>query len=116
MIPVTANSESNWEPCPEGKLGDFARELSEGRRRRFVTRSAVGLCWIVFLAVGIRQLLPAAELTCTETKSHIGAYFDASLDTATRKQVKQHLSDCPHCKSFYASRSANSQATRQPNV
>ncbi len=81
---VTTNQlQLALEACPEGKLGDFARELSEGRRRRFVTRSAVGLCTIVFLTVGIRQLLPAAEVTCTETKF-------TSVVTLTHRSIRRH--------------------------
>jgi hypothetical protein len=114
--PLTANAESDWAPCPAGRLGRLARDLSDRRRRRLITRGATGVCLIVLLVLSVRQMVLAPPLTCAETRSHVDAFLDETLAPTTRRQVERHLSDCPHCQAFYANQSASSSSTSGPNV
>jgi hypothetical protein len=93
-----------WSPCPPGELARLGQRLQARRQRRLflcgvaattlVTTGGGLFAWLGFRAA---HDLSFADLTCTQVHELAGAYARGELSASQRRQVRQHLVQCPRC-------------------
>ena len=104
-------SDSGWEVCPPGEIGQLGKRLRRRRDRRFLLRSTAAMAASVLLAgsgagiylAGWRDPEPErlGGITCAEFQNMAPDFLKGRLDAAKSQRCQQHLSRCPLCKPFY---------------
>jgi hypothetical protein len=111
------SSDSGWTACPPGEIERLAVRLRNRRRRRLFLRAGAAVAAAAVVGAGAwlvrgwfdRKREPNfAGITCTEVRKLAEAYLKDDLSTATREQVRQHISQCGHCASYFRALAAKS--------
>jgi hypothetical protein len=100
--------ETEWIPCPDGTIAEFAGRARLMARRRTITRvtgaSAIVALFAVtgFLVFGPK--LPIEHtyggITCSDVRSNAAAYFAETLTADVSEQIRIHLDRCGECNQF----------------
>lgn len=117
-----AETQQNWDACPDGALTRLSQNLRAARRREVMRQTAP---WIT---VGAVLVLAAAWLTwprsgaegplvCAEVMQMLPDYRANRLTGRMRKRVEVHLAGCPACRQR-AERQAEPAggSTRRPGI
>lgn len=114
IMSITSDENSLWEPCPPGELQRLGNRLGRQRRVRIAKRAAsvVALLLIavsgVYLSIGQRpeKKVPApgefnfGGITCAEIHDILPQLKDGTLEEPVLTRVRNHIDECPHCKSL----------------
>lgn len=102
---------SDWSPLPDGGLEKFASRQRASEARRIVVRSAVAAVCVLGIWGGLNYFYPGgvgdvgnrsvpihAGLACSTVRDRLPDYVRGRLSDAERKQMAQHLAECPPCE------------------
>jgi len=95
---------NEWSPCPTGAVSGMVSTLKSQRRGQKVVRTAafLGVLLLIggsLIAWGPRMMEShAGGISCSEVRQAAPAYMAGTLDVQMVEKIRQHLSECSHCR------------------
>lgn len=105
----TSLDQDGWQHCPSGQVRSMVNDLQVRRRTRCARRTATVMLCLLCIGAGYMALQPQRDdrrdyggIGCTEVHRHASAYVDGTLDPQIAAQIKRHLAQCDHCRTWMA--------------
>lgn len=121
--------DAGWEACPGGEISSMVIRVA--RRRRLMTATRCSAVAVLLLGgLGLWQLLPAGfdqasrpdgehqfgSICCSDVMNYAAAFQKGELDAEKTDRIRQHLAECPQCRSEIEKHADKSHSSAKLNL
>ena len=100
------NDQDKWTACPQGEIGQLAKQLKSRRHTQIVQRNAALLVLLIMVVSAgyffVDNRSPSdpnfGGIACSEVQQHASEFVDKKLDPKMESKIQQHLAHCPACR------------------